>query len=266
MSEIEGRVALVTGAARGIGFAISELLARAGASVMMTDVLEAEGAASAEKLRQTGRSVAFMRHDVTSEADWASVISACEAKFGWLDILVNNAGIFIGKPTAETSIEDFRKVQQVNVDGVFLGIKHAVPALAKRAGEFAGGGAIVNMSSIGAMLGTPDTIAYSSSKGAVRSMTKVAAVDCGRKGLRIRVNSVHPGVIQTDMGQQVVDELGGSWSLDQEQMQQQLLASHPIGRLGTPEDIANAVLFLVSDAAAFATGAEFTIDGGMSAV
>lgn len=266
MFTIEGRVALVTGAARGIGLAISETLAQAGASVMMTDILESDGIAAAERLRQEGHSAAFLRHDVTSEADWASVVAECEAKFGSVDILVNNAGIFLGKSTAETSAEEFRRIQQVNVDGVFLGIKHTVPALSKRAGQFAGGGAIVNMSSIGAMLGTPDTIAYSTSKGAVRTMTKVAAVECGQQGLRIRVNSVHPGVIQTEMGKQVFNELGNTWSIDEEQMNTQMLAAHPIGRLGTPQDVANAVLFLASDASSFATGAEFVIDGGMSAI
>lgn len=258
-------MALVTGGARGIGLAICEALAGAGAAIMLTDVLDEAGAAAAKLLREQGYPCEFRHHDVTSEAEWIDVIAACEATFGSLDILVNNAGIFIAKPTADTTLEEFRRVQAVNVDGVFLGIKHAVPALAKRAKDIPGGGAIVNLSSVAALIGTPDAMAYSTSKGAVRTMTKVAAIDCGRKGMKIRVNSVHPGVIQTLMGQQVFDELGAAAGLPSDAVEAKMIAAHPIGRLGKPEDVANAVLFLASDGSAFVTGAELVVDGGMFA-
>ena len=265
MYRLDGRVALVTGGARGIGLAICEQLASAGASIFLTDVLDEAGAAAVAGLRAKGHDAEFRHHDVTSEDEWIAAIAACEARFGALDILVNNAGIFIAKPTAETTADEFRKVQLVNVDGVFFGLKHAVPAIAKRSRSFPGGGAIVNLSSIAAVIGSPDAMAYSASKGAVRTMTKVSAVECGRKGLKIRVNSVHPGVIRTSMGQQVFDELGAAGGLASEEVENALLAAHPIGRLGEPSDVASAVLFLASDAAAFVTGAELLVDGGLVA-
>ncbi|MES2492973.1 MAG: glucose 1-dehydrogenase [Pseudomonadota bacterium] len=265
MHRLDGRVALVTGGARGIGLAICEALAGAGAAIMLTDVLDQAGEASAQRLRDAGHQCEYRHHDVTSEADWVEVVGACEKRFGGLDTLVNNAGIFIAKPTADTTLEEFRRVQAVNVDGVFLGIKHSVPALARRAQAIPGGASIVNLSSVAALIGTPDALAYSTSKGAVRTMSKVAAVDCGRKGLKIRVNSVHPGVIQTLMGQQVFDELGSATGHDSAEIEAKMIAAHPIGRLGNPEDVANAVLFLASDASAFVTGAELVVDGGMFA-
>jgi len=265
MHRLDGRVALVTGGSRGIGLAICETLAEAGAAIMLTDVLDDAGKTAAQALRDKGYQCEFRHHDVTSEAEWAEAISGCETRFGGLDILVNNAGIFIAKPTADTTLEEFRRVQAVNVDGVFLGIKHAVPALAKRAQGIPGGASIVNLSSVAALIGTPDALAYSTSKGAVRTMSKVAAIDCGRKGLKIRVNSVHPGVIQTLMGQQVFDELGSATGQASAEIEAKMIAAHPIGRLGKAEDVANAVLFLASDASGFVTGAELVVDGGMFA-
>lgn len=265
MFRLDGRVAMVAGGSRGIGLAICEALANAGAAVFMTDVLDNSGSAAAEDLRAKGLDVAYHHHDVSREEEWIEAISACQRQFGGLDILVNNAAIFIGKPTAETTAEEFRKVQMVNNEGVFFGLKHAVPVISQRAHNWRGGGSIINLSSVAAVIGSPDAMAYSASKGAVRAMTKVAAVECGRKGLNVRVNSVHPGVIRTHMGQQVFDELGAAAGLESAALEAAMVAAHPIGRLGEPEDVAGAVVFLASDAAAFVTAAELLVDGGLVA-
>lgn len=264
MHHLDGRVALVTGGARGIGAAIAQALARAGASVVITDVLDADGAEQAERLRQNGP-VSYQHHDVTSEADWADVVSRCESDLGGLDILVNNAGIYLSRPLLQTSLEDFRRVQSVNVDGVFLGMKTALPAIARRAHRWPGGGAIVNLSSVAGIVGQPGTIAYNASKGAVRLMTKSAAMECAAANLKVRVNSVHPGVIETPMYEALMSGFAEQQPAGDNELRSQVAAAHPLGRIGTPAEIANAVLFLASDAAAFMTGAEVVVDGGFTA-
>lgn len=251
MTQLEGRVALVTGGARGIGAATAEALADAGAAVMITDVLDAEGGATAARLDRDSTRVLFRHHDVSDEADWARVVADCEATLGGLDILVNNAGILLVKPLLETSIEEFRRVQSVNVEGTFLGIKAAMPAIGRRADQWRGGGSIINLSSLGGLVGSPSAIAYCGSKGSIRLMTKAAALECTNLGLRIRVNSVHPGRIDTDMFRDAMRGLDG--------------VPRQAGQVGTPADIANAILFLASDAAAFVTGSELVADGGFTA-
>jgi NAD(P)-dependent dehydrogenase (short-subunit alcohol dehydrogenase family) len=259
MSQLQGRIALVTGGARGIGAATARTLARAGAKVVITDM--ADGSPVATEIGG-----AFTRHDVTDEASWVEAIGFARQSFGGLDILVNNAGIFFAKPIAETTIEDFRRMQAVNVEGVFLGIKHAIPAIAERAEKWVGGGSIVNLSSVAGLNGSPLTIAYNASKGAVRLMSKSAALECAAMGLKIRVNSVHPGVIQTKMGDQVVDDFaaaGGQNDIDAAKAT--VVASHPIGRFGKDTEIADAILFLASDQSSFVTGSELVVDGGLTA-
>lgn len=253
MSELQGRVALVTGGQRGLGAASARALAAKGAKVVITDL--GDGSAVAKEIGG-----AFTRHDVTSESDWAAAVKFAVDSFGGLDILVNNAGIFWTKPIVETALEDFRRMQQVNVEGVFLGMKHAIPAIAQRAQKWDGGGAIVNLSSVAGLVGSPLTCAYNASKGAVRLMTKSAALEYA--AMKIRVNSVHPGVIDTPMGQQVFE---GFAAAGQNDAMQQIIARHPLGRLGRDIDIGNAVAFLASDAAAFMTGSEVVVDGGMTA-
>jgi len=258
MSDLKGRVALVTGGQRGLGAASAKALAAKGAKVLVTDVGDGEGVA-----REIGG--AFMNQDVTSEDDWIAAVKFAGEKFGGLDILVNNAGIFWMKPIVETSLEDFRRMQQVNVEGVFLGMKHAIPAIAARAQQWDGGGAIVNISSVAGLVGSPLTCAYNASKGAVRLMTKSAAMECARAGLKIRVNSVHPGVIDTQMAQQVIGGFAAVSGEGDNSARQRMTELHPLGRLGRDIDIANGVAFLASDAAAFMTGSELVVDGGMTA-
>lgn len=257
MGDLTGRVALVTGGARGLGAAAAKALAAEGAGVLVTDV--ADGRETAETIAG-----AYLKHDVTSEADWVAAIAFARETFGGLDILINNAGIFWTKPIAMESLESFRRMQQVNVEGVFLGLKHAIPAIAERAGKWDGGGAIVNLSSVSGLIGAPMTLAYSASKGAVRLMTKTAAIECARAGMKVRVNSVHPGIIDTPMMSEAVSAMTGGQGGDE--MMQRLASSHPIGRMGRDTDIANAIVFLASDKAAFMTGSELVVDGGMTAM
>jgi NAD(P)-dependent dehydrogenase (short-subunit alcohol dehydrogenase family) len=267
MKDLQGRIALVTGAARGIGAATAVALAEAGASVCLTDVLDTQGEDMAAKIKTTsGVGTMYARHDVTSEADWTSAIATCEARLGGLDILVNNAGVFWMKPIAATSLDDFRRMQAVNVEGVFLGLKHAIPAIAKRSAQWPGGGAIVNLSSVAGLTGAAMAVAYNASKGAVRLMSKGAALECAAMGLKIRVNSVHPGVIDTMMGQQVIDEVAASGAPGgANAIRDQMIQLHPLGRLGLAADVANAITFLAGDKAAFMTGSEIVVDGGMTA-
>lgn len=256
MSELKGRVALVTGGARGIGAATAKALADKGAKVLITDVLD--GSETAAKVGG-----AYFKHDVTVENDWIAAVKEAQSTFGGLDILINNAGVFWMKPITETSLEDFRRMQQINVEGVFLGMKHAAPAIAARAQQWDGGGAIINLSSVAGLVGSPLTCAYNASKGAVRLMTKSAALEFA--ALKVRVNSIHPAVIDTLMGTQVLHGFAEAGGVGDNESREQLIARHPIGRLGRDTDIANAVAFLASDAAAFMTGSELVVDGGFTA-
>jgi NAD(P)-dependent dehydrogenase (short-subunit alcohol dehydrogenase family) len=256
MSDLSGRVAIVTGAARGIGACTAKALAAAGASVLCTDLLDASETAKA------AGGVAFA-HDVTSEADWIAAVAEAQNRFGGLDILVNNAGVFWIRPIAETTLEEWRKMQAVNVEAVFLGMKHALPVIATRAPRWEGGGAVVNLSSVAGLRGTALVSAYCASKGAVRLMTKAVAMEYA--AAKVRVNSVHPGIIETDMGRSLVDQFAHVGSNDVDETRVQLVARHPLGHFGREADVAAVIGFLCSDAAAFVTGAEYVVDGGLTA-
>lgn len=258
MTNLEGRVALVTGGARGLGAAAARALAGAGAMVIVSDVGDGEATA-------TSIGGAYIRHDVTSEADWVAAIAFTKDKFGGLDILVNNAGVFWVRPISMTTLDDFRRMQAVNVDGVFLGIKHAIPAIAERAHRWDGGGSIINISSVAGLVGSANTLAYNASKGAVRLMTKGAAMECADLKLKIRVNSIHPGIIDTPMMEGAINTISKATGADVETERARMARRHPLGRVGRDTDIANAVLFLASDASAFMTGSEVVVDGGMTA-
>ena len=257
MSELKGRVALVTGASRGIGAATARALAAAGARVIVTDV--ADTGALAKELDGLAR-----RQDVTSEADWAETIAFARREAGGLDILVNNAGVFpkMG-PITEIGLEEWRRVHAVNVEGVYLGCKHAVPALAERAPKWAGGTAIVNLSSVAGLQGVAGATCYCASKGAVRFLSKSLAMELA--ALKVRVNSVHPGVIDTHMGDEVVRDFAAGLGIGGNEARAKVIGLHPLGHMGEAPNIADAIVFLASDKAAFVTGAEMVVDGGMTA-
>jgi NAD(P)-dependent dehydrogenase (short-subunit alcohol dehydrogenase family) len=262
---LDDRVALVTGAARGLGAQIAEALASVGARVMLTDVLTDALEATTEALATADAKVAFRRHDVTQEADWVSAMQATLTRFGRLDVVVNNAGIETAALFADCELVDFRRTMAINVDGVFLGIKHAVRAM--RPGGGAGrGGSIVNLSSAAGLVGVPTLGAYCASKGAVRLMTKAAAVECARLGYGIRVNSVHPGIVKTEMGSNVVRNFARLGLAPDEAAADAFISSmHPLG-YGQPADVAHAVIYLASNASRWTTGAEIVLDGGATAI
>ncbi|MHA3836852.1 SDR family NAD(P)-dependent oxidoreductase [Terrabacter sp. AAH1] len=246
MNRLDGRVALVTGAASGIGKVTAQRLAEEGAAVLLTDVNEALGATTVEELRATGARVDFLRHDVTSEEDWAAAVARAVDEFGSLDILVNNAGMGDLATIEETSLADWERTVAIDQTGVFLGMKTAAPHLKASAH-----GAVVNISSIfGTSGGFGTSPAYHAAKGAVRTLTKNVALHWATEG--VRVNSIHPGFIDTP----ILDTARGT------PFEQVMIDLTPMGRLGKPSEIAAGVAYLVSDDAAFVTGLELYIDGG----
>ena len=265
MKRLEGRTALITGAARGIGAATARRLASEGARILVGDLLDELGAKTAAEIKDAGAQAEYLRMDVTREADWSTACQMAQSRFGGLDILVNNAGVVFPASIDETSLDDWRRTHAVNVEGVFLGIRTCTPLLKEGGRRWPGGAAIVNLSSVAGLVGSPRMPAYSASKGAVRLLTKSVALEFGQKKYPIRINSVHPGVVDTDMGQIVVDLVKKRSAIDETAARALLVALHPIGRLGKPEDIANAIAFLCSDDAAFITGSELVVDGGYTA-
>ncbi|MEQ8860478.1 MAG: glucose 1-dehydrogenase [Pseudomonadales bacterium] len=256
---VQGKVALVTGGASGIGRGCAARLAEEGATVVITDIQDELGAQAVAEIAAAGGSAEYLHHDVTAEPAWEDVIATLRSRHGRLDVLVNNAGIGIGGSILELSLADWQRQQAINLDGVFLGIKHAVPLMRE-----GGGGSIVNMSSVAGLKGSPNLAAYNATKGGVRLLTKGVALESARERWNVRVNSVHPGVIDTPIWTKVAANViePGANELDMEAMAQ---LSVPTGVLGKPRDIANGVLFLASDESAYITGTELVIDGGLSA-
>jgi cyclopentanol dehydrogenase len=249
MDRLKGKVALISGGARGQGAAEARLFTAEGAKVVLGDVLDKETNALAEELNRGGKKIALPLHlDVTRASDWRAAVDTCEHDFGGLDILINNAGIANMKGIAETSEEEWDAVVNINQKGVWLGMKAAIPAMRKR-----GAGSIINISSIYGLVGSAGSAAYHGTKGAVRLLTKAAAVQYAPEN--IRVNSVHPGVIKTPMVE----------ALDEADIAQ-ITALAPMKRAGTAEEVAWVVLFLASNEASFVTGAEYVVDGGYTAV
>jgi 3(or 17)beta-hydroxysteroid dehydrogenase len=250
---VEDKVAIVTGGASGIGRACAGLLASEGGRVLLTDIDSDRGARA---IKEIGGNAAFIPHDVSAESQWESVIAAAEARFGRLDILINNAGIVKMGTIEDATVDEFLSIQSVNALGVFLGCKHAIPAMRR-----SGGGSIVNVSSLAALRGTPIYAAYAASKGAVHALTKTVAAHCIEKGDAIRCNSIHPGGVDTPMVHGVVKQATG---LDLANLDDDGATARSMA-MAQPLEIAYLALYLASDESRFMNGSALSIDGGMSA-
>ena len=259
MGQVQGKVAYVTGGASGIGAACARTLAREGAKVVVTDLDDARGNALVAEIKAAGGEAIYLHQDVTDEAGWAEAIATAEKTFGGLHILVANAGIAIMGPALDMTLADFRKQNAVNVDGVFLTVKYGIPAMRR-----SGGGSVIMMSSVAGLRGSAGLAGYSASKGAVRLFAKSIALECALAQDNIRVNSVHPGIIVTAIWEKMPVGAGGGSNapLDPNAIAR---SSVPLGKPADPQEIANGVLFLASDASAHMTGSELVIDGGLTA-
>ena len=251
MGQLDGRVGIVTGAASGIGAATARVLAREGASVLLTDLDDQAGQALADEINGI-----YVHHDVTDDAAWPEVVATVEKRWGRLDILVANAGIGIMGPAIDMSLVDWRRQMAINVDGVFLSVKYCIPAM-RRAGR---GGSIIMLSSVAGLRGSAGLAGYSATKGAVRLFAKSMALECAQEKDGIRVNSVHPGIIATPIWTKLPQRSNAP--LDPAQI---AAGSVPLGVPGQAEDIANGILFLASDQSSHMTGSELVIDGGLTA-
>ena len=250
MARLEGKVALISGGARGQGAVEARMFAEEGASVIIGDILDEQGRQTEAELQELGYNVTFVHLDVTSESDWDAAVQAAVSAYGKLDILLNNAGILIRKNIEETTEEDWDRIFSINAKGVFLGTKAAIPAMREN-----GGGSIINISSTAGLVGSPNgSASYTATKGAVRLFTKSTAIQHAGEG--IRCNSIHPGPIETDM---IADTLNDPDNLA---LRMQRL---PLGRVGKPSEIAYGAIYLASDESSFVTGSELVIDGGTTA-
>jgi len=249
MTRMNGKVAIVTGAGSGMGLEEARLLAQEGSKVVLTDINFDAVQAVAKSIQEEGGDAIAIKHDVASEDNWSEVVAETVNQYGKIDVLVNNAGISMAVGLLDTSMDQWNRVMNINVTSVFLGMKHVIPHMVA-----GGGGSIINISSIAGLTGSSGAGAYTASKGAVRMLSKAAAVDFG--GQNIRVNSVHPGFISTPMSSQFVED---------PQMLQFFLSQTALPRVGQASEVAQAVLFLASDEASYVTGVELPVDGGVTA-
>jgi len=259
--QVEGKVALVTGGASGIGEAVVELLAKEGATVISTDVDELRGPEVVARVTRAGGKAIFLEQDVTSEERWAEVAAEIAKRYGRLDVLVSNAGIGIAVPSiTDMTLADWRKQNAINLDGVFLSVKHSLPLMRKQ-----GGGSIIMMSSLAGLRGAAGLAGYSATKGGVRLFAKSIAMECAAVGDGIRVNSVHPGIIDTPIWGKIPTGAAGAGQNAPIDPEERAKIATPLGRAGQAAEIATGVLYLASDASRYVTGTELVIDGGMNA-
>jgi NAD(P)-dependent dehydrogenase (short-subunit alcohol dehydrogenase family) len=261
MDRVSGKVALVTGGANGIGRACALALAREGASVVVTDVQAAAGRDCVTEITDAGGEGLFLHHDVTSEDAWIAVIAEIGARFGRLHVLVNNAGVAVPGVVTEMTLEQWRRQQSINVEGVFLGVKHSLPLM-----RGSGGGSIINLSSVAGLTGVANLSSYCASKGAVRLFTKAVAMECAAARDGVRCNSVHPGIIETAIWDAMAPGAsGGEPGANRLDLDAVSAVATPLGVKGYPDDIAAGVVYLASDEARYVTGTELVIDGGITA-
>jgi NAD(P)-dependent dehydrogenase (short-subunit alcohol dehydrogenase family) len=264
MNRVDGKVAIVTGAAGGIGSATCRLLAKCGAIVIATDLREADGKRLVDSIRSGGGQAQFFTHDVTRDAQWAQIFAAVLKEHGKVDILVNNAGIYRHGRTEDVADHAIHEMGDINLKSVVLGTKHAFLAMKQRPAG-APAATIVNLSSVAGLIGSPNSTLYGLSKGGVRLFTKSTALEAAALGYNIRVNSIHPGIIDTDMAQQGVAGAMRERGVAAGGEQQAMAAAHPLGRMGQAEEIARGIVWLASDDSSFMTGSEMVVDGGFTA-
>jgi NAD(P)-dependent dehydrogenase (short-subunit alcohol dehydrogenase family) len=263
--QVAGKVALVTGGASGIGAAVAELLAREGASVVVTDIDELKGPEIVAGISKAGGEATFLHQDVTSEPRWVDVVAETGKRYGRLDILVSNAGIGIAVPSiTDMTLEDWRRQTAINLDGVFLSVKHSLPLMRKTSTPKAGG-SIILMSSLAGLRGAAGLSGYCATKGGVRLFAKAIAMECAMADDGIRVNSVHPGIIDTPIWGKIPTEATGRGQNAPIDPEERAKFATPLGRAGEATEIAGGVLYLASDASRYVTGTELVIDGGMYA-
>ncbi len=267
MGRVQGKVALITGGAAGIGKAAAMALAKEGAIVVFTDVDDARGSETLAEIRNAGGTASYHSQNVIDEARWQEIVATIKAEQGALHILVNNAGIGISSDIFSMSYADWQRQMAINVDGVFFGVKHAIPLIAA-----SGGGSVINISSVAGLKGAAGLAGYCATKGAVRLFTKAVALECAQAKMNVRVNSVHPGIIDTEIWQKIPQ--GGVSALNSpgipagaNAIDANLIAQvgAPLGYAGLPSDIADGIVFLASDESRYMTGTELIIDGGMTA-
>src|SRR6266446_7685004 len=260
MGQVDGKIALVTGGASGIGEACAQTLAREGARVVISDIDDLRGNELASAIDAAGHEAIYLSHDVTDEDRWQRVVAEIERRYGRLDVLVANAGIGIMVPSiVEMSLDDWRRQTAVNLDGVFLSVKHCIPLMRR-----SGGGSIIMTSSIAGLRGSATLAGYCATKGGVRLFAKAIAMECASREDGIRVNTVHPGIIDTPIWGKIRPDLAAGGRNAPIDIEEYGRRGAPLGRVGKPQDIANGVLFLASDAASYITGTELVIDGGIT--
>lgn len=257
MKRLQDKTAIITGAASGLGQAMAERFAEEGAKLLLTDINTEAGEALAATLRDQGHDVVFSRQDVTSEDDWQDLFESLEQHHGKLDVLVNNAGGGTYNDIETLTLKQWQSIIRLNLDSTFLGIQCAIASMKET-----GGGSIINLSSVGGLVGSPNLVAYSAAKAGVKLLTKSTAVHCGQHGYNIRINSIHPGLIKTPAGIEMATKATNMSPADAEAA---FATLHPIGRIGLPREIADGAVFLASDESSFMTGSELVIDGGYTA-
>lgn len=264
---LEGRVALVSGGLRGIGLATVERYVAEGASVVLTDLDAQDSEAAQQVLSRLGNSASYVRADVTQESEWESAVAHVKDRHGRLHILVNNAGTDLTGPVESLAMNDWRRIMSINVDGVFLGTKHAVPLMAESGKDVKGGSSIINISSIMGLVGMSEVSAYNATKGAVRLFTKGIAAEFASKQMPIRANSIHPGFVFTPLLNAGFQRWVDSGAAEKaEDLVAMVAGNTPVGRLAQPEEIAGAAYFLASEDSSYVTGTEIVVDGGYTAV
>lgn len=257
MPSIHDKVAIITGAASGLGQATAERFAEEGASLILTDINAPAGEELANRLDAAHGDVTFIKHDVTSEADWKAVFSLLSKQHEKLDILVNNAGGGTYSNIETLTLDEWQNIIRLNLDSAFLGTQLAIASM-----KDTGGGSIINVSSVGGLVGSSNLVAYSAAKAGVKLLSKCTAIHCGENGYNIRINSIHPGLIRTPSGLEMATRATGLTPTEAEAAFSQF---HPIGRIGEPGEIAGGILYLASDESSFMTGSELVIDGGFTA-